>query len=528
MAIQLSGSLPGLINENTPLWDWMGQLRLGMDPSLIHLVDIVGTGADYFDATLNRATGMIAITPIAQADYEAFLASGRSPTLGITLRFFMADGTVQQSQNTYSVTVLNLDDTPPQSLNFSSGGKVEAGKAGAVIGTLAVTDPDTISGFTYTVREDDQWVFEIVGGVLKLRAGVSLSLTDGPVRPVVIDVWDGTQSAAFSLDIPVALPGSGAQAIDVFESHERRDGFYWSNGSIVGNHMSYEVASLRDQGAFTTLAMRDGATLIFEEPTSLKLIDGTVHFSGDSQAAWLWSVVDTVLNREQTNVEMWANHGVVGSLISHRDFVRLLISSDEFQNNFGTLGNKQFVERLYLNVSGTINASGVTYHAGRLDQGIDRAQVVEEFMVWRKDGLGQTEARADQGIFVPNAYAQQVDVLLSVGGGYQPSDQYWIWYDYIASGQLSLSFLANAVAHTPEYMAGMGALDTRSFVDQFYFEAIGSAADLWFSDMFTGRIDTGAMTRTEYMVGVVSNLNVRDSYVYQMPDGAAFSNPWIA
>jgi len=74
----------------------------------------------------------------------------------------------------------------------------------------------------------------------------------------------------------------------------------------------------------------------------------------------------------------------------------------------------------------------------------------------------------------------------------------------------------------------MGALDTRSFVDQFYFEAIGSAADLWFSDMFTGRIDTGAMTRTEYMVGVVSNLNVRDSYVYQMPDGAAFSNPWIA
>ncbi|TCH98799.1 DUF4214 domain-containing protein [Roseococcus sp. SYP-B2431] len=525
MTILLSGSLPGLINENTPLWDWMGQLRLGMDPSLIRFVDITGTGADYFDATLNRATGMVEITPIALADYESFLASGRSPTLSLGLRFFMADGTVQQSQNSYSVTVLNLDDTAPQSLGFSSGGRVEAGQAGAVIGTLAVTDPDTASGFTYTVREDDQWVFEIVDGVLRLRSGVALSVSDGPMRSVVIEVWDGTQSSAFTLDIQVALPGSGGQAIDLFEAHESRGGFYWSHGAIVGDRMSYELASLRDQGAYTTMVMRDGESFVFEEPTSLRLLDGTVYFGGDSKAAWLWSAVDTVLNREQTNFEMWANHAVLGAVIPERDFLRILVSSAEFQNSFGTLDNTQFIERLYLNTTGVITGSGVAYHAQRLANGTERAQLVEEFMKFRKD-LGQTEARADQGILVPNNNVQQLDVILRVGGG-GDSEVTRFWYDYYASGLVSLDALAHGIVHAPSYAANMGALDNRAFVQQFHLQALGYAPEAWFTDLFTSLLDVHAMSRPNYIMGVVSQVGVQhDSYVYHAPDGAAFANPW--
>lgn len=525
MTIQLTGSIPGLINENTPLWDWMGQLRLSMDPSLIRFVDITGTGADYFDATLNRATGMIEITPIAQADYESFSAGGRSPTLSLGLRFFMADGTVQTSQNAYSVTVLNLDDTPPQSLRFSSGGKVEANQAGAVIGSLAVTDPDTVSGFTYTVREDDQWVFEIVGGVLRLRAGVSLSVTDGPTRSVVIDVWDGTQSSAFTLDFQVTLPGSGGQAIDLFESHERVDGFSWSNGSIIGNHMSWEIASLRDQGTYTTLTMRDGHSLIFNEPTSLQLLDGVVYFGGDGKAAWLWSMADTILNREHTNKEMYWNYSLLGSVISEKDFINILLGSAEFQQSFGVLNNKQFVERLYLNTTGEISASGVTYHSQRLDNGYARADLVVDFMNFRK-GLGQTEARADQGIFVPNFNTQQIDTLLRVGANTQDADQTRFWSEYYAAGLVSVAAIADGITLSDGYRAHMGALDTRSFVQQFYLKANGSVPEAWFTDLFTSVIDGGAMTRPQYMVGIVSSLDTHDSFVYQRPDGAAFANPW--
>lgn len=125
MTILVTGSIPGLINENTPLWEWMGQLRLTVDPGLIRYVDITGMGGNFFDATLNRSTGMIAITPIAVLDYEWLVANRISPVLDLTLRFFMMDGTIETSSSSYSVQVLDLDDTPPQSLTFSSGGKAD-------------------------------------------------------------------------------------------------------------------------------------------------------------------------------------------------------------------------------------------------------------------------------------------------------------------------------------------------------------------------------------------------------------------
>lgn len=43
-AIQLTGSLPAQISEDTQLWDWVGQLRLSIDPNLIEFVDISGLG----------------------------------------------------------------------------------------------------------------------------------------------------------------------------------------------------------------------------------------------------------------------------------------------------------------------------------------------------------------------------------------------------------------------------------------------------------------------------------------------------
>lgn len=527
MTIPLTGSIPGLINENTPLWDWMGQLRLGMDPALIRFVEITGTGADYFDATLNRATGMITIAPIAQADYEAFSAGGRSPTLSLGLRFFMTDGTVQTSASNYGVTVLNLDDTAPQSLRFSSGGKVEAKQAGAVIGTLAVTDPDTVSGFTYTVREDDRWLFEIVNGVLKLRSGVSLSVTDGPSRPVVIEVSDGTQSSAFTLDVGVTLPGSGSTGgVDLFEPHERRDGFYWASPTrMVGDHMINEIAAMHRQGDYNTITMRDGESLVFSEPSTLQLLDGTVYFGTTSKAAWVWSAYETILGREPRNYEMWQIHEVVDVATTTSYVIDYLLGTPEYRQKYGTLSNTQFVEQLYLNTSGTISASGVAYHAARLDSGISRGATVASFIdFFRK--LDSSEIRGDEGFFVPLTLMPQIDILFRLGGGFLPSSENANWYQPLADGRLTTLDLAQAVASTAGYKAGLGALDTRSFVTQFFTQATGFAPDVATVDAFTAAIDAGSFTRPQYMDLVAWHVSINDSFAYHRPEGAAFANPW--
>lgn len=172
----------------------------------------------------------------------------------------MMDGSVLLSQGTYSVTVLNQDDTPPQALGFSSGGTVAAGAMGAVIGRLAVTDPDTSEGFTFTIQEDDQWMFEIVDGVLKLRDGVSIALADGPERALVITVSDGNQSSALTLYISITVPGiGGGEPVDLLGSHEGVAGFHWATaGNLVSLHMSYDLASVRDYGSLIHIRMRDG------------------------------------------------------------------------------------------------------------------------------------------------------------------------------------------------------------------------------------------------------------------------------
>ncbi|MDB5412306.1 MAG: hypothetical protein JWR10_641 [Rubritepida sp.] len=527
MSIVLTGSIPGLINENTPLWDWMGQLRLVGNPADIRFVDLIGFGSNFFDATLNQSTGMIAITPISVADYEWFSSNHLSPTLDFSVRFFMMDGTIETSQSSYAVTVLNIDDTAPQSLGFATGGSVEAGKAGAAIGNLAVLDPDTSSGFTYTVREDDQWMFEVVDNILKLRSGISLSVNDGPTRPVVIDVSDGTHSSAFTLDITITMPGSSSvHGVDIFESHERSDGFYWKSATVMaGDHMSYEIASLRHQGAYETLTMRDGQSLVFKAPDVLQLLDGTVYYSGNSKAAWIWSAYETVLGREPHNYEMWQADRTVDNSVAPADFINGLLGSAEYQQKYGSLDNIHLVERFYLNTSGTISAGGTAYHAGHLDAGYTRATVVQNFIDFRKD-LGQTEARADQGIFVAKAYVQQAEILINVGAGYAPSSDTGWWGNAVAAGQATMSALANGIMGLPGYAQHMGALDTRGFVTQFFAGAVGFAPDVATVDAFTSAIDSGGYTRAQYMEAVAWGVTLTDSYVYQRPDGAAFANPW--
>jgi hypothetical protein len=526
MGIQLTGSIPGLINENTPLWDWMGQLRLTIDPALVRFVDITGIGGDFFDATLNRSTGMVAITPISVPDYEWFVANGVSPVLSLSLRFFMVDGTTQSSNGSYSVAVLNVDDTPPQVLRFTSGGSVQGGLAGAVIGTLGLVDPDTASGFVYTVREDDQWMFEIVGGILRLQAGISIPMADGPIRPVVIEVWDGKQSSAFTLDITVTLPSGGS--FDTLEPGERQDNFYWADGVTVhGDHMLYEIASLTQLGDYRQITMRDGEVITFDDAHKIQLLDGTVYFAADSTAAWIWNAYDTILNRESRNYEMWSvDLAFRDGWLSKQQFITNLLTNGELDRKYGSLSNTQFVEMLYKNTSGTIDGGGVTYHAGRLDQGTSRVKLVEDFMDWRETAFHQVSDRAEGGIFVVTAYAQQVEVLYKVGGGYLPNPDYTFWIDGIASGRNSLYELAAAISNTPGYAAHMGQLGTRDFVKELYDNAVGVVADQATVEFWAQTIDSGAYTRTQFMELIAWNISVPNSYVYHAPQGEPFGNPW--
>ncbi|WP_207553658.1 hypothetical protein, partial [Teichococcus deserti] len=200
MPLLVSGEVPDTIYENARPGDWVAKLSLS---GLTGITDVrlTGTDANRFEARLDAAKGLVTIVPVGAFDSEAF--SG-TPKFAFGLQVKTASGWVDSGQS-WGVSLLNVDDTPPHKLSFSAGGSVLETDVGGVIGTLFGEDRDTPkANLTYRVLWPDEAYFEVVNGnVLKLRDGVDLLREGGTTRPVMIEVSDGKQEANFLLDVKV-------------------------------------------------------------------------------------------------------------------------------------------------------------------------------------------------------------------------------------------------------------------------------------------------------------------------------------
>lgn len=212
MTLLVSGTIPSVMVENSGASDWFGRLQVTPDRGAIVAVEAIGPGAPYLSLAWDPVTGTVAIRPGGAAlDYESFVARGQVPELVFSLQATMRNGRIDADSPSFRIALLDADDTAPTGLAFATGGSLVAGAIGPVIGRLAVTDPDTPAGqgFHFSFPVDEAWRFEVVdGGTLKLREGISLGLDDMPRRPLVIEVSDGRQSAAFTIDLTVLDPGA--------------------------------------------------------------------------------------------------------------------------------------------------------------------------------------------------------------------------------------------------------------------------------------------------------------------------------
>lgn len=523
--VVVTGSLPGSINENTPLWEWTGQLRISINPSLIRFVELFGLGSNFFDVSLNRSTGVMTITPLARADFEWFQANNMAPNLSFGLQFFMMDGTVQQSTTSWSVAVLDLDDTPPQGLRFLTGGVVAAGAAGVNIGRLQVLDPDTSSGFTFTIREDDAWLFQVVGDMLRLRPGLSIPLADGPLRHLDITVSDGVQSAALTLAISVTALGiNNGGAVDLLESHEAAHGFRWAGaGNLFSLRMSHEIFSIRDYGSILHIQLRDGGGVTFEQPAVIDLMDGYITFSGDGLAGRVWAIYETVLNRDPRHGEMAAGVARLAAGGTTQALAHDLLASAEFASRFGERPNTRFAELMYTNSVGWTDAGGIAYHAGRLDQGLSRAALVEDFVKWRIDSQGHARQRAENGgIFVPRDWIETLDDLSPRQHDAQAFG--FGWAEQAVIGRIFPVAIPEPLlpvrASLPE-LSLFGNLLERMFMTT----TAAPAASRWSEALGQEFLKRG-VTPMNFLHDFVRSLDLDETQAHMLPQGIAFQAGW--
>ena len=228
---------------------------------------------------------------------------------------------------TASIDVLAVNDAPT-AINLT-GSSIDENDVGAVVGTLSTTDVDVGDTHTYTV---DDARFEVVGGQLKLKDGVSIdheSESSINVNVTTTDSGGLSHSQAFTISVndinesptDLSLSGSG-DTYEYIVEHSNPVAF-WRLGEAagdatvndeMGNHNGTYLQganSTNDTSPFTglnnTAANFDGQNDYVEIPNSsdFDLSEGTLH---------AWFKVDAFDGTDHTILSMDSSGTDTGSM----------------------------------------------------------------------------------------------------------------------------------------------------------------------------------------------------------------------
>lgn len=401
------GSLPTKIAEGSRPGDWVGNLGLGGDLSRLVGIETTGPDAAFFAVSWNAVLGTATVTPGAVLDFEAFSAAGVLPRAEFGLRFRFNDGSHADTATPFGVSVLDRDDTAPTGLAFVSGGTVAAGAIGATIGTLAVSDPDSAGPFSFTFPDYDSWRFEVVDGVLKLRDGITLGWDDIPFRPILIEVSDGTQSAAFSLQVTVTEP-SYDQALytpPVLAPGETRFGV-----SLAGPR---EALTTRPATEATHVASHPGGLqqLLFDtgeavslgpELDRIRFSDGSLGAAADGPAAHAAAMHRAILGADADGTDLAP---LVASLRAGTGWREVAADLLDAAPTLAALDDAAFVHALAEAALGTApGAEALALHAARLaSANASRAQVAVDIAL-SPQSITRLAADAPAGHWVAEAF----------------------------------------------------------------------------------------------------------------------------
>lgn len=171
-------------------------------------------------------------------------------------------------------------------------------------------------------------------------------------------------------------------------------------------------------------------------------------------------------------------------------------ASTEFQNEYGSLSDEEFVELVYLNVLGRpAEPAGRTFWLGQLAAGMSRGRLMTEFSEgpeFRNRTLTTTPA-------LPLAH--RIERLYQAyfrRGADQPGLDYWLERLTFGAG---LGALSNEFVRSDEFQNTYGSLSDEEFIDLVYRNVLDRDPDEAGRAFWLGQLSSGSMSRGTVMVG---------------------------
>ena len=258
-----------------------------IDPDAGNTHSYTITGDDRFEVV----GGQLKLKSDASLDYET--------QSSVQLKVTTTDqGGLSYSEN-FTIKVNDVNEAPPNSAPTDimlSGAAVTENVVGAVVGTLTTADPN--AGDTHTYKVDDDR-FQVVGGVLQLKSGVSLDYEDASSVVVSVTTTDKgglSYSESFSIAVKDTTEAPTDIVLSPFEVDEIEFGAAVGNLTTIdddaGDVHTYKVDDDRFEVVDGQLRLTEESSLDFEsEPTVILNVTST-----DTQGNSFTKAVTVIVN----------------------------------------------------------------------------------------------------------------------------------------------------------------------------------------------------------------------------------------
>ena len=237
---------------------------------------ILGTDKDSFE--LSGTT--LKLKDTVSANFEA------DASYSITLT--ATDSAANTVSKDYTISVTDVNETP-SALALSASTFAE-NAAGASIGTLSVTDPDTGETFTYSISGTDKDSFELSGTTLKLKDTVSANFEADASYSITLTATDSAANTV-SKDYTITVSDVNEEATLIL-----------GNTTISENSIGGSVGTITitdpDIGSDNTLSISGTDEDSFElSGTTLKLKDTvSADFEADASYSITLTATDSAAN----------------------------------------------------------------------------------------------------------------------------------------------------------------------------------------------------------------------------------------
>lgn len=548
--ITAAGDVPATIFENTPANAWAALLTLQGSLAGLREVALAGADANRFQAVLLPGN-QVRITPAMVFDREAFGATDPVFAFSLSLRF---DSGWVAVQGQWSVTLLDVDDTPPGDLRFATGGSVRETEVGGVIGVLTATDPDSpAENITFSLGWPEEAWFEIVdGNVLKLAQGVDLLREGGTTREIVVIVSDGINSAARIISFrvlnetdeddlpapppvwpppeeppppppPPSPPAEENRPPDPLQPGETKHGFSFIGPGTVGTlRFSWEAELvLTGPDGLTLLRMNDGTDVWLPPISWLRTGDGDLYFNPAGAVGQVIRVYGAVLDRPPDLDGLLFHTGRIANGASLVEVAESFVFSPEFLTRFGSLTNEQLVTALYQVALGRApDPGGFAFHVGQLNAGMSRGEKIAQFVA-SPEAATIFGAANPGGVFVPNPHAARIAAAYDAVFDRAPDPGgLAFWSGLLASGQATNRDLIAAISQSAEFQARHAGSSNTQFVTSIFDSALERLPDPGGLAYWVGLLDARALDRIDIVLQI--GLSPEGMSHFAAPNGPAF------